>query len=357
DLIVTNRELIQALMGSIEAPEVVVPIIEVEESETESEEEAKLEGEKSERLKRSRNSSTRSERLAKLAESKAKMEMQEKEKLRKKEEETAARSQERPRKKEKETAETRREKEIRKSISTAVRREAELEKIKEYGKDIMEKLEVLGSLISRKRDINTIKETEKKLRKVLAETGSEDLQEMEKELDKVRSRYEELQQAGARNASMEIGHLRTKEEILRKNLEEATKKEMEAKNLEKELALVARELDLEKMGSSELGEVTTRMRKVEEDLLQLRTTIAATGRRVELELELGELIKKRGEIEADINMRKREMELSRLKMEAKVELGRIEIELLLRLEWIKTRIRVLELELGLWLRKIEMIRL
>ncbi|WP_175330644.1 hypothetical protein, partial [Candidatus Ichthyocystis hellenicum] len=171
-----------------------------------------------------------------------------------------------------------------------------------------------------------------------------------------RSRYEELQQAGARNASMEIGHLRTKEEILRKNLEEATKKEMEAKNLEKELALVARELDLEKMGSSELGEVTTRMRKVEEDLLQLRTTIAATGRRVELELELGELIKKRGEIEADINMRKREMELSRLKMEAKVELGRIEIELLLRLEWIKTRIRVLELELGLWLRKIEMIR-
>ncbi|WP_092460817.1 hypothetical protein [Candidatus Ichthyocystis sparus] len=359
DLIVTNGELIQALMGSIEAPEVAVPIIEVEESETESEEEAKLEGEKSERLKRSRNSGTRLERLerlAKLAESKAKMEMQEKEKLRKKEEETAARSQERPRKKEKETAETRREKEIRKSISTAVRREAELEKIKEYGKDIMKKLEVLGSLISRKKDINTIKETEKKLRKVLAETGSEDLQEMEKELDKVRSRYEELQQAGARNASMEIGHLRTKEEILRKNLEEATKKEMEAKNLEKELALVARELDLEKMGSSELGEVTTRMRKVEEDLLQLRTTIAATGRSVELELELGELIKKRGEIEADINMRKREMELSRLKMEAKVELGRIEIELLLRLEWIKTRIRVLELELGLWLRKIEMIR-
>ncbi|WP_176696810.1 hypothetical protein, partial [Candidatus Ichthyocystis sparus] len=243
------------------------------------------------------------------------------------------------------------------AISIAACREAELERVKEYGKDIMEKLEVLGSLISRKRDISTMKETERKLRKVLAETGSEDLQEMEKELDKVRSRYEELQQAGARNASMEIDHLRTKEERLRKNLDGAIKKEMEEKNLEKELeALVARELDLKKMGSSELGEVTTRMRKIEKTLLKLRTTIAATGRSVELELELGELIKKRGEIETAIDMRKREMELSRLKMEAKVELGKIEIELLLRLEGIKTRIRVLELELRLWLGKIEMIK-
>ncbi|WP_092481406.1 MULTISPECIES: hypothetical protein [Candidatus Ichthyocystis] len=64
------------------------------------------------------------------------------------------------------------------------------------------------------------------------------------------------------------------------------------------------------------------------------------------------MIKGRERMEATIDGVKRGIEINRLKEGAKSELGRRELELMLRLEGINVKVRVLELELGLFLGKI-----
>ncbi|WP_176695584.1 hypothetical protein, partial [Candidatus Ichthyocystis sparus] len=309
-------------------------------------------------------------KLARLAESKAVMEMKEREKkerLRKREENATRVRKERQEKKEKlftkeqkrkkevAVAVKRREGEIETALSVAVCREADLEKVKNKVKGIMARLETPGSLSSTKRDIEMMEAKERELRGVIAEPRLEDLQKMEKELTEVRARYRELEQAGAGGVSLDIDCLRIKETRVRADIERAVARETKVKNLEKELeVLVARELGLERIGirKGELDKVRTKKIRIEKDLDRLRATIAITEGSLELELKLGEFIKERKRIEATIDGVKRGIELNRLKEGAKSELGERELDMTLRLEGINVRAKVLELELGLWLGKI-----
>ncbi|WP_092487877.1 hypothetical protein [Candidatus Ichthyocystis hellenicum] len=249
----------------------------------------------------------RNEKLARLAESKAVMEMKEREKeerLRKREEEAAKsrkkrqeklftkeqKEREKLRMKEEGVAVKRREGEMETALSAAVCREADLEKIKDKVKGVIKKLEIPGSLISRKGDMEMLEAKEIELRRVIAEPRPGDMQKMEKELAEVRARYKWLEQAGAGGVSLDIDCLRIKETKVRSDLERAVARETKVKNLEKDLeVLVARELGLEKMGASEeeLGKVRTKKIKIEKDLTKLRATIATTERSLELELKLG----------------------------------------------------------------------
>uniref|UniRef100_UPI000ADACCBC hypothetical protein n=1 Tax=Candidatus Ichthyocystis sparus TaxID=1561004 RepID=UPI000ADACCBC len=184
----------------------------------------------------------------------------------------------------------RREGEMETALSAAVCREADLEKIKDKVKGVIKKLEIPGSLISRKGDMEMLEAKEIELRRVIAEPRPGDMQKMEKELAEVRARYKWLEQAGAGGVSLDIDCLRIKETRVRSDLERAVARETKVKNLEKDLeVLVARELGLEKMGASEeeLGKVRTKKIKIEKDLTKLRATIATTERSLELELKLG----------------------------------------------------------------------
>ncbi|WP_242641789.1 hypothetical protein, partial [Candidatus Ichthyocystis sparus] len=278
-------------------------------------------------------------------------EQEKEEKLRKKRQEKEKRLREKEANKEIAATKSR-ERELGMVISVAVCREIDLEKIK----DKVKNLEVTGTLSSRrKRDIEMVEARERELRKVLAEPRPEDMQEMKKELEKVRARCKELEQAGAGEVLLNIDSLRIKETRVRADLESAVAREIKVKNLEKELeVLVARELDLEtiEIGEVELGKVKTKKIKIEKDLMKLRSTIAMTEGSIELELKLGELIKEREMLEATIDVVKRGTELNRLKEGAKSKLGERELEMMLRLEGINVRVRVLELELGLLLGKI-----
>uniref|UniRef100_UPI000B1B9C0D hypothetical protein n=1 Tax=Candidatus Ichthyocystis sparus TaxID=1561004 RepID=UPI000B1B9C0D len=374
----TNEGLMRAPMGGLEAPAVMAPTIAVEEFETESEEESVVESEE--------------DRIRKLAKLKAKLDMREQEgpseeqerlrkeqerlrkerkklrkhqeklrkqqeKLRKKEEEAAAKilkkEQEKSRMKEVSVEAKIREREMGTALSVALCREADLEKIKDKVREIIENLEVTGSLSSRKEDMEMMEEKERELRKVVAEPRPENIQEMRKELEKVRVRCKELKQAGAGGAVAEMNRVRTKETAVRADLEGAVARGIKVKGLEEELgALVARKLYLEKMGSNEegLNEVRTRGMEIEVDLVRLRL-MAVNEKR--LELELDELVAKRKGIEATIDIGRREIELNRLRKEAKAGSSYRELELMLRLEYVEARVRELELELGLWLGKIE----
>ncbi|WP_092415372.1 hypothetical protein [Candidatus Ichthyocystis sparus] len=300
-------------------------------------------------------------KLARLAESKAVMgmkEREERERLRKREKNATngrKKRQEKLSKKEEEVAVKSREEEIETVLSVAICRESDLEKVKDKLRGIMKRLEMPGPLSSRKRDIEMMKAKERELRGVIAEPRPENLRNMEKELAEVRARYKELEQAGAGEVSLNIDYLRIKETRVRADLERAVAREIKVKNLEKELdVLVARELDPEIMGASEeeLGKIRTKKIKIGKDLAKLRATIAITEGSPELELKLGELIKERERIGATIDGVKRRIELNRLKEGAKSELGERELDMMLRLEGINVRVRVLELELGLWLGKI-----
>ncbi|WP_176696157.1 hypothetical protein, partial [Candidatus Ichthyocystis sparus] len=276
-------------------------------------------------------------------------EQEKEEKLRKKRQEKEKRLGEKEANKEIAATKSR-ERELGMVISVAVCREAELERVRVK---VLEVPELLSS--RRKRDIEMVEARERELRKVLAEPRPEDMQEMKKELEKVRARCKELEQAGAGEVLLNIDSLRIKETRVRADLESAVAREIKVKNLEKELeVLVARELDLEtiEIGEVELGKVKTKKIKIEKDLMKLRSTIAMTEGSIELELKLGELIKEREMLEATIDVVKRGAELNRLKEGAKSKLGERELEMMLRLAGINVRVRVLELELGLLLGKI-----
>ncbi|WP_176696403.1 hypothetical protein, partial [Candidatus Ichthyocystis sparus] len=180
-----------------------------------------------------------------------------------------------------------------------------------------------------------------------------DMQEMKKELEKVRARCKELKQAGAGEDAADVDRVRTKEARVWLGLERAAVRGMKMRSLEEELeVLVSRKLYLEKMGSNEeeLNKVRTREMEMRVDLTRLR--VMSVDER-NLELELDKLVAKQKEIEATVDVRRREIELSRLREEAKAGSSDRELELTLRLEYVKARVRALELELGLWLGKIE----
>ncbi|WP_092411587.1 MULTISPECIES: hypothetical protein [Candidatus Ichthyocystis] len=333
-LIETNRELLQALIASIEMPSVTAPTT-VEESETESEEEEKSLAELEE---------ARSRRLARSEARIKMMEQEKREELRKKGEVAAAK---------------RREREIGAAISAATRRESVLEIAKRKVEKGIESMGATGSLRSVKTDmakeLRMVKATELELSRVVAEPRLEELQEMEKELDEARRRFKELEQAGARKAAAEIECLRIKEARVRGSLKTAIEREVKIKDLEKELeATVKKELNLEKTGANkeELDKVRKREVKIEMDLAELKVKIASTGRSTDIELELRELIEGRVTVEATIDRERRGIEMNRLKREAKTELGNRELELMLRLEGLRARVRELELELRLWLGKM-----
>ncbi|WP_092460825.1 hypothetical protein [Candidatus Ichthyocystis sparus] len=327
-LLETNEELMQALMGSIEAP--AVPTTAVEKTETESEEKSLAELEE--------------EKDRELAELKAKLEMKEQAKTEKLRDEGEA-------------ATKSREKELEKAIIIAVCREADLERVKDKVKEGMESLEVMGSLRATKRDTEKMKARERELRRVVAEPRTENLQNMEKELAEARARCKELDKAGAGEISIAMDYIRTKETKIGRDLKEAKAREIKVKNLEEELELlVAREMYLEKMKTNEkeLDEVRAKKTNIESDLNRLRATIATTGKSIETELV--KLMEEKKEIKAKIDRGKRKMELNILKREAKARPGKREIELMLRLKGISTRVRELELKLGLWLSKITAVK-
>ncbi|WP_176695603.1 hypothetical protein, partial [Candidatus Ichthyocystis sparus] len=386
--IAANEGLVRALMGSIEAPAVVAPTVKEKLRKKKEKAAAKIlkKGEeKKERLRRKeeeeaakilkkgkgkkeRGRKKDGEAASKILEKGKEKWMRERERQRKKEEEAATKTlkkegerlmreqerlrkeQEKLRKKEEEIAVKRREREIETALSVAVCRETDLEKIK----DKVKNLEVTGTLGSRrKRDIEMVEVRERELRKVLAEPRPEDMQEMKKELEKVRARCKELKQAGAGEAAADVDRVRTKETRVRVGLERAEARGMKMKSLEEELeVLVSRKLYLEKMGSNEeeLNKVRTREMEMRVDLTRLR--VMSVDER-NLELELDKLVAKQKEIEATVDVRRREIELSRLREEAKAGSSDRELELTLRLEYVKARVRALELELGLWLGKIE----
>ncbi|WP_092411589.1 hypothetical protein [Candidatus Ichthyocystis sparus] len=243
-----------------------------------------------------------------------------------------------------------REEEIETALGVAVCREAELERVKNKVRESIRKLETIGSLGSGGRDIEVMNKKEEELRRVVPETMPKNRQEMEEELNKARKRYKELEQAGAREASVEMDYLVTRETKVRRDLQEARAREMRVKNLEEELRLVTIELDTEK-GTSEKEIDRVRMKKtrIEKDIVRLRAT---TGGSLELQLELDKLIMKKKEIDKKIDREKKEIELNEFKKEAKAELGERELGLMLRLEGIKASVKMLELELGIWLSKI-----
>ncbi|WP_176696862.1 hypothetical protein, partial [Candidatus Ichthyocystis sparus] len=329
-LMATNEELIRALVGSIEAPSVVVPTIAVGEQKTESNKKllTKFEEEKNKRLEKSRI--------------RLEMEAQEKrEKLKKRYDAEEAK---------------RREKEIEVDLGIARHREAELKRVKEKVKKIIEGIEITGSLSSRKqaleKELRAIKTTERELRRVLVKPISENQQEMEKKLEKSRARYKELKEAGAGKIAMEIDYLKSRKITVERELGKVIESKIKVKELEQYLKiLVSNELDLEKRGAreEEIDRVTMREMRIETRLAELRAIVVNEKN---LELELNDLIAKITNIEQSIDMGKRKIEIDRLKNESGAEAGERELELKLRLEGVNTKVRVLELKLWLRLGKL-----
>ncbi|WP_092460769.1 hypothetical protein [Candidatus Ichthyocystis sparus] len=327
-LIKTNEALIRALMGSVETPTAII-----KEREKKEKMLAK-EREKREKML-AKEQEKRNNLLAK--------EQEKKEKVRKKKEEGETKS---------------REREMEAAIRIARCRKSELERVEDKVEESMKELEATTASGSGRRyvgnDIEIIKANKKAIREVISEPRSEDLQEMEKELAIVEARYEELKQAGADVVG--VCQIKIKETRVRKDLEKTMEREIKVKDLRQKLEiLVAKELDLEKIGASgeELDKVRKKEIKVEMDPAELRAMIAATGESIELELELSKLIAERTEIEAKIDIGRREIELNKLRKEARAKPSEIELELMLRLEEINTRIRILEMKLEIWLVKYE----
>ncbi|WP_092487665.1 hypothetical protein [Candidatus Ichthyocystis hellenicum] len=347
-LIATNDELIKALIGSIEAPAVAVPTMAVEEFATEL-------GEKlPKKLEEERN--------REFAKSKVELYTKEKEKIERKKEEVKNRGM---------ISSKSRAEELKVSLGLSVCREMELKrvkiKIKEAVRIIVVNMEMTSLLGLRKKVMEVLDmiEVYGELRRVVVGPVPGHLQEMEKELEKVRERCRELNQAGegevAGGAATEMDELTTRETNLREDIRRAMVREEREHCLEKELGmLVAKELDLEEKSTNEEELVRVRAMKTEIKayLEAVRATIARRGKSLGLKMKLDGLIVKKKETEARIDMGIREIEIGRLRNKAKAEssdrdLSDKELSLMLRLEGTKVRIRELELELGLWLGKME----
>uniref|UniRef100_UPI00159ED8CF hypothetical protein n=1 Tax=Candidatus Ichthyocystis sparus TaxID=1561004 RepID=UPI00159ED8CF len=229
-----------------------------------------------------------------------------------------------------------------------------LEKAKEIVTERMERLEATKLSSSEKKyadnERRAVVSSMGELKKVVGEP--ENTQEMKEELDKTRNRYEELTQAGAGEAAVKMDLLKTKEARVRRLTRTASARETKMEELEKDLEdLVAKELELGETGAreEEIGRIRMLEVKVEANLTKLKELIERDGGSSELELELSELMAKMEEIEANIDRQKREVELSRLRMEVGAEASERELSLMLTLEGMNIRIRMLELELGIWL--------
>ncbi|WP_092411358.1 hypothetical protein [Candidatus Ichthyocystis sparus] len=383
-LIRSNAALMQSLIGSIETPTAVIKEQEKKEKQRKREEEAvkrrenllAKEREREEKLlakeqeKKERLIKKEEEAAAKRREKMLAKEQEKKDKPSDKGEEEAKKKRrkvklvtkeqektEKLRKKEEEEETKDREREVEVAIRIAICRKAELERVKGEVEESVKELKVTASSSSGKKDaenkLGIIKAIRREIGKVIAGPRSKDLQEIEKELNRMVSRYEELKRAGADSIIL-MGQIRTKETRARKDLKKTIERETKVKDLEQELGiLVAKELDLEKTGTNkeELDEVRKREIKVEIDLAELRAMIAVPGGSIEIELELGRLVAERTAIEAGIDIGKKKMELNRLRKEAGAQSSEKELELMLRLEEINTKVRVIELELELWLGK------
>ncbi|WP_092487425.1 hypothetical protein [Candidatus Ichthyocystis hellenicum] len=383
-LIRSNAALMQSLIGSIETPTAVIKEQEKKEKQRKREEEAvkrrenllAKEREREEKLlakeqeKKERLIKKEEEAAAKRREKMLAKEQEKKDKPSDKGEEEAKKKRrkvklvtkeqektEKLRKKEEEEETKYREREVEVAIRIAICRKAELERVKGEVEESVKELEVTASSSSGEKDaenkLGIIKAIRREIGKVIAGPRSKDLQEIEKELNRMVSRYEELKRAGADSIIL-MGQIRTKETRARKDLKKTIERETKVKDLEQELGiLVAKELDLEKTGTNkeELDEVRKREIKVEIDLAELRAMIAVPGGSIEIELELGRLVAERTAIEAGIDIGKKKMELNRLRKEAGAQSSEKELELMLRLEEINTKVRVIELELELWLGK------
>ncbi|WP_092460773.1 hypothetical protein [Candidatus Ichthyocystis sparus] len=383
-LIRSNAALMQSLIGSIETPTAVIKEQEKKEKQRKREEEAvkrrenllAKEREREEKLlakeqeKKERLIKKEEEAAAKRREKMLAKEQEKKDKPSDKGEEEAKKKRrkvklvtkeqektEKLRRKEEEEETKDREREVEVAIRIAICRKAELERVKGEVEESVKELEVTASSSSGEKDaenkLGIIKAIRREIGKVIAGPRSKDLQEIEKELNRMVSRYEELKRAGADSIIL-MGQIRTKETRARKDLKKTIERETKVKDLEQELGiLVAKELDLEKTGTNkeELDEVRKREIKVEIDLAELRAMIAVPGGSIEIELELGRLVAERTAIEAGIDIGKKKMELNRLRKEAGAQSSEKELELMLRLEEINTKVRVIELELELWLGK------
>ncbi|WP_141663403.1 hypothetical protein [Candidatus Ichthyocystis sparus] len=340
-LIKTNEELLRALMASIEAPA-------VEKSEKKST--PKPEEESTPKPEEESTPETKEERDRKFERAKAEVERIEK------------REGKRLRDRQRNKVESAQEKKVEVDLSVAKCKKAKLEKAKEIVTERMERLEATRLSISKKKyadnERRAVVSSIGELKKVVDEP--ENLQETKEELSKTISRYEELTQAGAGEAEAKMDRLRTKEARVRRLTRTASVRETKMEELEKDLGdLVARELELEKTETR--GEEIDRIRmleidrirmleaKVETSLIKLKELIERDGESSELELELSELMAKMEEIEANIDRQKREVELSRLRIEVGAEASERELSLRLILEGMNIRIRMLELELGIWL--------
>ncbi|WP_141663044.1 hypothetical protein [Candidatus Ichthyocystis sparus] len=372
-LIAANDELIRALMGSIEVPAVGrTTAIEGFAAELGEKLLSKLEEEKNKEI----------------AQSKAELYMKEQEEVeRKKEEEKKVKKRKREekevKKKENVSAKIRKEAakrrllELRASLGLSLCRETELKiakiKVKEIAKRIVENMEMTSLLELRKKGMGGVEDVHMievygELRRLVVEPIPEDLREMEKELEKARERCRELNQAGEGEAqgggaaSEMMDELVTREASLRMYIKRAILREERMGHLEKELEmLMAKELDLEERSTNDeylLGRVRTRKNKVRADIEKIKGTTMKRGGSLDLGIKLDRLMVKKAGIEAGIDVGIREIELDRLRKKAKdelgdSELGEKELNLMLRLEGTKARVRELEVELGLWLGKME----
>ncbi|WP_242641522.1 hypothetical protein [Candidatus Ichthyocystis sparus] len=369
-LITTNEELLKALKASIEAPTALVPTMIIEESATGPEEKLlpELEEERNRKLVKSRTklyTKEQEERKKRKEEERAeklrKKEEEKEEKLRKKEEELRKKEEEAAKRREKSAAK-KREEELRVSIDVAVSRGVKLERVKSTAREITERmignLEVARPLSLGRTDIEdtNITEVKRELMEVLVGPRTENLQEMEKELEKVRERCKELKQAGEGCATTEMDEVVTREKNLMRDINSAISREKRRNSLEKELEiLVAQELMYEMWTSKEeLDKVRMKKTVIEEELAKVRATVAAKGKSLDLKIKLDRLTVKKKEIEARIDRNRRKIELNRLREEGKEESrSDVELNLMLRLEGIRARVRKLELELELWLGKME----
>ncbi|WP_092487440.1 hypothetical protein, partial [Candidatus Ichthyocystis hellenicum] len=369
-LITTNEELLKALKASIETPTALVPTMIIEESATELEEKLlpELEEERNRKLVKSRTklyTKEQEERKKRKEEERAeklrKKEEEKEEKLRKKEEELRKKEEEAAKRREKSAAK-KREEELRVSIDVAVSRGVKLERLKSTAREITERmignLEVARPLSLGRTDIEdtNITEVKRELMEVLVGPRTENLQEMEKELEKVRERCKELKQAGEGCATTEMDEVVTREKNLMRDINSAISREKRRNSLEKELEiLVAQELMYEMWTSKEeLDKVRMKKTVIEEELAKVRATVAAKGKSLDLKIKLDRLTVKKKEIEARIDRNRRKIELNRLREEGKEESrSDVELNLMLRLEGIRARVRKLELELELWLGKME----
>uniref|UniRef100_UPI00159EEBCB hypothetical protein n=1 Tax=Candidatus Ichthyocystis sparus TaxID=1561004 RepID=UPI00159EEBCB len=369
-LIAANDELINALIGSIEVP-AVGPTTAIEGFATKLGEKllSKLEEEKNKEIVQSK-----AELYAKEQEERKKG--KEEERLRKKEEEEVKKKENVSAKSRKGTA-RRRLLELNVSIDLALSREMELRRVKntvrEIAKRVVENDEITKGLLgSRREGMGVVEdahimEVNGELRKVVAVPAPEGLQEMEKELEKARERCRGLNLAGegavAGGAAIDMDDLTAKEESLRLNIDRAISREERVKYLEKELGkLTAKERDLADSGTNGedlLGRVRTRKNKVMADIERIKKTMRKAGISTDLKTKLDELMVRKAAVETRIDVGIREMELDKLRKEVKEEesgdreLDTRVLNAMLRLEGTKARIRELEVELGLWLGKME----